>query len=917
MTDSEFGGEEGLNGVTVRLKSRYGGTIDTTYTNEYGIYDEIYGGEYRFYNVSLDQIQSGNYYVEFEYSGVTYHAVETSLDSDDGSKAAETYSRQNLDNNCFSSVTGNGTNDLYLNGVGLHYNSTNQYKSNMNWISGDSVQATTEQAGYYLYTSFTPTAPEIRYVNLGLFKKEQTDYALIQDLYNVRVGVNGQQHVYRYGTLRYQGFGEYTDESIYQDSNIGVKFQNNRGTYTRTIYKADYDYESKTDSTKNLNVYVTYKIALKNQSTYTGRINNIVDYCDSNYTIEKAGYSINEQDVITDEVSTYEDRTSYSGYKKYIINTSSRNIESEEEQYLYIQFKMNKEAIGAVMNNGQTKYNIVEINSYTTFDDDTGGSISVYDVDSVPGNANPENISTFEDDTDSAMSLKLVFGNTRTVEGIVFEDNTKMSDNVQTGKERKGDGKYLQTEDKLIDGTENKENIVVTMTEVDKDGNVIKDGLKYTAQVNSKGEFKISDYIAGYYQLTYTWGSKTYKVQYYKGTVYNKARNGKTQVDPLWYRGSEYENDTTSKNERYTDAMDNATIRQNIEAEMRKVTKNTLEKEVADAYEKGYNPVGKEITITRMNSTTPTMQLSVEYELEISRGDDSDRKPFEIKNIDFGIVERPKQQLELSKQISGYKIKLANGQVLVDAKIDKNGNISGTYPYTTIVTNPGSTNNLTSRGLLKTEMDNELIQGATLETTYTITVKNVSELDYTTQDYYYFGDKGNGANIVRTSVTQLLDYVDGRVEVIEQDGGKVWIDVKEISNNYSEEYNIFKKDDKTYLGDVKQYVTRNLSKFLAPGESNSINLYTSKLLTSTDDNLFNNQSEITEVTKPNGFTSGTPVKMLWDSEKSRFNVANSETITIIPSTGENRDYTTPIVIAIVTISILGVGTVLIKKFVVK
>ena len=116
---------------------------------------------------------------------------------------------------------------------------------------------------------------------------------------------------------------------------------------------------------------------------------------------------------------------------------------------------------------------------------------------------------------------------------------------------------------------------------------------------------------------------------------------------------------------------------------------------------------------------------------------------------------------------------------------------------------------------------------------------------------------------------------------------------------------------------IKQYVTKNLAKLLAPGESNSVNLYTSKLLTSTDDNLFNNQSEITEVTKPNGFTSGTPVKMLWESDKNRFNVANSETITIIPSTGENRDYTTPIIIAIVTISVLGVGIVLIKKFVVK
>ena len=91
------------------------------------------------------------------------------------------------------------------------------------------------------------------------------------------------------------------------------------------------------------------------------------------------------------------------------------------------------------------------------------------------------------------------------------------------------------------------------------------------------------------------------------------------------------------------------------------------------------------------------------------------------------------------------------------------GKITGTYPYTIFENTPKSVDNTSPRGLLKTEMDNELIEGATIETEYTIKVKNIGEMDYTSQDYYYYGDRGNGSSVVRTSVTQLLDYVDGRL----------------------------------------------------------------------------------------------------------------------------------------------------------
>ena len=38
----------------------------------------------------------------------------------------------------------------------------------------------------------------------------------------------------------------------------------------------------------------------------------------------------------------------------------------------------------------------------------------------------------------------------------------------------------------------------------------------------------LADVKAGNYVVKYTWGNNTYKVQYYKGTIYNKERYDKT-----------------------------------------------------------------------------------------------------------------------------------------------------------------------------------------------------------------------------------------------------------------------------------------------------------------------------------------------------------------------------------------------------
>ena len=113
------------------------------------------------------------------------------------------------------------------------------------------------------------------------------------------------------------------------------KFRNDKlGTYKRAIYNSDIAYEAPNHRNNEIEVYVTYKIALKNESTYLGRINNILDYCDTRYDLVAVGYSVDEKDQITNNIS-FGGKQAYNGsYSKYVINTNTMLSEKETK---YIQ----------------------------------------------------------------------------------------------------------------------------------------------------------------------------------------------------------------------------------------------------------------------------------------------------------------------------------------------------------------------------------------------------------------------------------------------------------------------------------------------------------------------------------------------------------------------------------------------------
>lgn len=856
-----------FNGIVVRLKDQSGNIIKETTTGEKGLYSEINGGEYTFNDVLIEQL--ANYYVEFEYDGLIYQSVVAHLDRNSGSKATDKVERDILDKN-FASVNSTGENRVNVNDkYSITYNNTTEHATSIKDSSDCTLHANTKDTGYGI--NFNPGTTEIRYINLGLYEKPQADLSLTQDLETVNVGVNGYWHVYKYGSRTYDDSGYNVNDAT--TWNVGVKFKNSyTGTYKRALYQADIDYTSE-DKNKELQVYLTYKIAITNESSYLTKANSIIDYFDNRYTVVAVGTGLDGQNNITGNISYQTPQKYNDKYQKCIINVNT-TVKSGESNYIYVQFKLDRSAVLQIMNNGETLSNRAEINSYTVYKDNNGNTVAAVDRDSVPGNTKIENVETYEDDTDAAPSVQLEIADARKIEGTVFVDST--TGELKTGEIRQGNGMFDEGET-TVSG------VTVTLHEIN---NSIPNIVTTT---DEKGNFELSNYIPGQYTITYTWGDKTYTVQNYKGTVYDSSRN---QGDMYWHKDQV---DT-----RRTDAIDNYQTRLAIDNEMAAITNNTINAQIEDAYNGGNNH--PDITITKMDSTTPTMEFGVEYETAVTDGT-IDKVEFIVKNVDFGIVERARQQLDMTKRVSTFKITLANGQVLVDATVDENGNLGGVHNYVTYM-GPSINNGYSNNGFIKAEMDNELIEGATLEVGYEIKFINNSETDYMSENYYKYGIKEG--NIVTLTPSAVVDYLDKDLG-FEQDKNTDWkqITVDDLTNLHA-----VRAGDTEFLNSRIILYTDKTAKQLKPTETVGVNLNVSKLLTTSSDLAFNNDAETVKVNKTeNAEHKGSAIRY--------FPSDDAEEVEITPSTGDDRNYVLPVVVGMITLVVLGVGVFAIKKFVIK
>lgn len=959
--------------VTVRLKDKNDNSVEfktlknadaTTDEEKYETHTEIRtdaDGKYEMRRVLIDKLDE--YYVEFEYNGMSYKSVASDLVKANGSKATDDNSREEF-NNSYAAIRNNQSLD---NSNNKKYNLKYEYKDNKSTlIYGDNpvygydgqrfpindvynqytlrantkdayIAAKTNENNYKGYLTDIHTVEDIRKndineidnLNLGLYERERSDFAIVEDIDNVKLTLNGYDHIYDYDQrLNSQTLADENNENNGFNTTVkfGSKYKN--ASYTREVYQSDLVYNMQQGNEGKLQAYIKYKVAIKNETTNLYMTaNEIVSYYDNRYEIT----SIKDEDG-KDLKYTIDNNYNKNGYKKVVIE-ANQQVAHQKQRNIYIEYKLDNDALNAVLNQDITLNAVSEITSYSTYEDQEYKiRYAGIDKDSNPGTTEPTNKETYEDDTDLAPSFILHVKNPRVISGTVWEDSAIANKLRLNGydKERIGNGVYEENENTIgnvkvellkIEGTNSNGSNVYTLAKLYED-NTEKPVKDATMTTSKDGKYEFDGVIPGEYVLRFTYGDNSViyttsgeeveqiKAEDYKSTIYRGGnKNNAGSEDGLWYR------EETSKNtdsQRLSDARDRTGVygegdsAQELDIVDHRTTERTLNNKAAE-YER---------SLSAIKSDTEHFTIRMDYDVNKDNISvyGADLK-FVFDHMDFGIIKRPEQILKITKQISHIKVALANGQVIIDG-------------------NP-QTDNLQHVKLLKDEngnsnihieLDSELIQGANVEVTYGITVDNTkAEIDYSDQDYYIYGTKPTDKSKFRTAtVMNLYDYLSNDLvyDVNNDTNKQYWTVVDKKDNSFEwlqtegylseEAFKAFKK--------YNQVFQTGAFRDMVPGTTKTINMVASKVLSNTiDDMIYGNDVEVTEV-KNEPMKDSTPGNYVPTSTSNPGILgspdepdSDNKYITITGPTGENQNYLPYVILGISGLIILGTGIIFIKK----
>lgn len=419
-----------------------------------------------------------------------------------------------------------------------------------------------------------------------------------------------------------------------------------------------------------------------------------------------------------------------------------------------------------------------------------------------------------EDDDDRAPGFKVIKPTQRQITGIVFEDmpvksnilytdinktenvvydQAPVNKKVDPGEERVGDGIYNTTVGNNMDTNGNGipddadkpiEGVKVKL--VDSEGNPAKfwNGKEWkTDYVLSKadGTFDMTGFIPGDYHVEFVWGEEAggKDVSRYKCTILSNphimnrqnikyAQEIKYLSSDIWYKDPNPYNFTKN---HYSDAQDDYIRRLAIDKLNLKVAD-----EAYDAIPDGrslLNQVNELISnangktddsnLKYMHSSTPEITIEVEKigtSIQATEDNELMNAPnnfnglgFNIKQVDFGIIERPKRAMSVQKRIKSIKVTTPEGRPIIIATIGIDGKVNAIAGERFI--SGGYT-----LGYLYAQIDKNIEQSMKVETEYDITVSALSELDYDSLRYYLFGLAEEGKQL-KLKATNLYDYSGG------------------------------------------------------------------------------------------------------------------------------------------------------------
>lgn len=963
--------DQRLRNITVTLKKVNGEILDTRVTNtitntknqtEKGAY--LFGDYQRDKNAKKIKIEDlRGAYIEFEYNGMCYKSVPINLKEDAGSKATDDYLREVFNQNYSTITKGKAQNgDYNLNYKYENHKAILQYGGN--YLYGyhreiykddDSIQkypisgidgqyllkaSTLEaepknflgQGKYTIDDVYKQGIEEVPNINLGLYEREMPDISLVQDISNAKISLNGYEHTYNYAD-RFSQLNQQIEEFKNQHQNdgeifnIGVNFGTKYGpnSYTRTVYSSDVVYDELAEK-GSLKVKIQYQIALRNETgSVMTTVNEIYNYFDKDYRIEKDLLKV--QDENGKELEwTLDENYQEQGRRRILIHPQGGiAINKNSTRYLTITYEVADEAVVRLLNEEKTVDSITEIVSYSSYDENNQPYAGV-DQDSEPNNSTIENKDTYEDDIDQAPSLILKSDATRSIHGTVWQEDAisaLLEENVKGfDRQRIGNGQYDAEIEKVLKDVqvellkiEEKDGVTTyipaTLYQTVKEGENNQDKVVETEtnkiKTNEFGDYSFVGVIPGKYKIKFTYGNEsvicniegvpeqTLKeaeggVEYYKSTLYRTKRNEDGSLDSTAYdklkseKNLHWYSDETKDASRLSDARDDEAL----------VEQRTSVEEI------NHTTAVETSNITEISSNTSPLEIRMDCNADdlenVSKYGQTLKYVFD--NIDFGIIRRPKQDLIIRKEVAYIEVTLANGQIVIkgDPRKEKLQNVK-----------------FLPNGNVHIELDNEIMQGATLKVKYEITVDNTKcEIDYNDSNYYYFGKITKPESWEIATITDLFDYPNSGLNFDENNPeNSIWEHIKlnDIDTNRLSEA------ARKALSKYSVILHTTAFKDMKPGEIKTQYMTLTRLLANVNDDFsFDNEVEIntydgrkTDYTIPGNYDPS-------DSTTGE-NDNDGKNIVITGPTGENQQILPYILLGITSLLTLVVGVVLIKKVV--
>ena len=791
-----------------------------------------------------------------------------------------------------------------------------------------------------LYYGVKNSKEELMNINFGIIEREKFDMNLRKDLVKVDMTINGKSHTYEYN-----GTDQVLDISI-----RGVDIPD----YNRAIRSSDLAYKANDDNADDkLKVFVTYKIQLFNESMgeISGHITDLNDYYDTSYEYLRS-WDENNKEITWEQVGD----VSGNGKTYHKMHTTSLANEGiTDRKWIFVEYKVSNDTLRDLLEKndgeGETEENFAEIagyrNTYTNDKKDLNGQLIVsagenaglIDIDSTPANMNPtdkevqdfvaysktdeyQNLGgeektsmrneVFEDDADAAPGLRITKDDTnkRQLTGSIFEDaalEEKLKENERIGNGSLDNGENMVEQVKV--------ELICTNPDV----------ATKEVRADADGNYLITDYIPGDYTIKFTYGD--YEVL--KSTNNKNMYTGQDYKSTLYYEEN-YQDDAkhwynNNVDTRANDAKDDQTRREEVNNYSKdlKYTNATLLNSENTADEATLRALAEK---TQMTANTAEMAMEIEYVGQ-------EKTNYLVKNIDLGIIERPRSDILVEKRVANLKLTTAgDGQTIFDT----NQSVTDLTWKANKINDSDKTK--IDRGLIQATIDENLIHGASLEITFAIKVTNTGETDYTDETYYNTGVITNKNNIVTLDTANVIDYVSNNLS-FDQTRNTEWQEVADKTTLTSGTDPYIKPIDATaeQFNGLQKVVIANANNPILQADPlvpenakdkagkqsstpESTILLTQVIAsdgTTADDTEYENTAEVYETITTNGRRTYNARIV---SIPGNFNVdepdtAKSERVSIVPPFGA-MDILKYTVIAILAIGVLAVGIFVIKRKVV-